>query len=114
MRRPYHHLDLEIAVHHQLLQPRVLRLQLLQPAHLIGRQGAELLAPVVDRLLANLVSLRDNTGWLPIVRPEIAIRFLSGLTPQDRHHLFVRKTGLPHDNHLSRWSRPKQELVRKT
>src|SRR5690606_19536079 len=92
----------EITVHHQLLQPRVLRFQLLQPAHLIGRQGAELLAPVVDRLLANLVSLRNNAGWLPI-------RF-----SQDRHHLFVRTTGLPHDNHLSRWSLPKQELVRKT
>jgi hypothetical protein len=79
-----HHLDLEVALGNELLQPRVLRLELLQAAHVIRLQRPEALAPRVKRLLADAVLLGD--GCL-----RITIRF-----PQDRHHLLVRKSALAH------------------
>ncbi len=57
--------------------------------HIRSETGLESLAPGepsidVDRLLADLVPLRDNCRRL-------AIRF-----PQDRHHLFVSNSRLAH------------------
>src|SRR5205823_9811994 len=48
-----HHLDLEIALGHQLLQPGVLRLELPQAPDVARLQAPETLAPSVDRLLAD-------------------------------------------------------------
>ena len=44
-----HHLDLEVTLGHQLLQPRILCLELLQPPHVVRLQSAEPLAPDVGR-----------------------------------------------------------------
>ncbi len=47
------HLDLKIALGNQLLQPRILRLKLPQPPHIIWLKTAKAFAPGVDRLLAD-------------------------------------------------------------
>jgi hypothetical protein len=79
-----HHLNLEVTLGDQLLQPRILCLELLQPAHIIRLHGAETLAPRVDRLLGNAVLLGDARLGVPI-------RFA-----QDRNHLLVREPRLAH------------------
>jgi hypothetical protein len=88
-----HHFDFEIALGDKLLQPGILLLQLLQAAHIVAGRGAKLLAPRIDRLLADLMTLGDNGGFVAIVRREISApqRFLIRLTSQDRHHLLVGK-----------------------
>jgi len=48
-----HHLDLEVALGDELLQPRVLRLEALPATHVVGLQRAEPPPPDVDRLLGN-------------------------------------------------------------
>jgi hypothetical protein len=44
-----HHLDLQIALGHQLLQPRILCLELLQAANIVGLERPKPLAPRIDR-----------------------------------------------------------------
>src|SRR5271166_2861215 len=46
-----HHLDLKVALRHQLLQTRILRLKVTQPPRFLRAQRSELLAPDVDRLM---------------------------------------------------------------
>jgi len=110
----FHYLDLEVALDHQLLQSGIFRLELLQAAHLVGRQGAKPFAPIVNRLLADLVALGHHAGRLAIVRRELAApqQFLPRLTPKDRHHLLVGEPRLAHLNPLPRRSVLKQLLVR--
>src|SRR5512139_746001 len=79
-----HHLDLEVTLGHQLLQPRILDLKLLQAAHVVRLKPAETLAPDVDRLLAGPVPLGNR-------RYRFAIRLA-----EDRHHLVFRKTRFAH------------------
>ena len=52
-----HHLDFEIALGHQLLQPRILRFELPQALDVVRLKTSETLAPSVDRLLADAVPL---------------------------------------------------------
>ena len=73
-----HHLNLEIALRHQLLQPPILHLELPQALDIARLQTTEALAPSVDRLLANAVPLGHR-------RHRIAIRL-----SDDRHHLLFR------------------------
>ena len=89
----FHHFDFEITLGDQLLQTRILLLELLKPAHVVDAGGAEFLAPGINRLLADLVPLGDHSGLLAIVRREFAAprRFLIRLTPQDRDHLLIGK-----------------------
>src|SRR4029077_2245680 len=47
----FHHLELKIPLGHELLQPGVLMLQLLQAPYIIRLKHTEALAPSVDRLL---------------------------------------------------------------
>src|SRR6266487_3432932 len=79
-----HHLDLEITLGHQLLQPRVLRLELPQAPDIGRLQAAETLAPSVDRLLADPVPLGHR-------RNLIAIRLAD-----DRDHLLFRESTFAH------------------
>jgi len=79
-----HHLDLEIALRHQLLQPRVRMLELLQPPHVAGLERAEPLLPDIQRLPAGLVPLRDR-------RNPVAIRLAD-----DRDHPLFREPRLAH------------------
>lgn len=85
----FHHFDLEITLGDQLLQPRILLLELLEPAQVVDAGGAEFLAPGINSLLADLVPLGDDSGLFTIVRRKIAVaqRFLIRLTPQERDHL---------------------------
>jgi hypothetical protein len=75
---------LEIALRHELLQPRILRLELPQALDIVRLQSTETLAPSIDRLLADAVPLGHRCH-------RIAIRL-----PDDRHHLLFRKTSFPH------------------
>jgi hypothetical protein len=68
----------------QLLQPRILGLELLQAPDVVRSKAAETLAPGVDRLLANTVPLGDH-------RHLIAIRLAD-----DRNHLLFRETRFAH------------------
>src|SRR6476659_1861341 len=79
-----HHLNLDIALRHQLLQPPILRLELPQALDIARLQTTEALAPGVDRLLADAVPLGHR-------RHRIAIHL-----PDDRHHLLFRKSSFPH------------------
>ena len=63
-------LDLEVAGGHQLLHPRVLLLERLQAANLVGVEGAEPILPDVDHLCRVLVPLRDGLDRLPIALPD--------------------------------------------
>jgi hypothetical protein len=56
-RNLFHHVDLEVALGHQLLELGVLLLELPKPLHVDRLQLAESLAPGVDRLLADAVLL---------------------------------------------------------
>jgi hypothetical protein len=55
-----HDLDLRVALGNQLLQPRILGLQLLQAPHVVGLKRPKPLPPSVDRLLGDAVPLGDN------------------------------------------------------
>jgi hypothetical protein len=79
----FHHLDLEIALRHELLQPRILRLELPQALDVVRLQSTETLAPSADRLLADAVPLGHRCR-------RIVIRL-----PDDRDHLLFRKTSFP-------------------
>jgi len=79
-----HHLDLEIALRDQLLQPRVLLFELLQAANVVRLKAAKPLLPGVHRLLADPVAPRHR-------RHRIAIRL-----PDDRDHLFFREPRFAH------------------
>src|SRR5205823_1675926 len=77
-----HHLDLEITLGHQLLEPGVLRLELPQAPDVARLQAPETLAPSVDRLLADPVPLGHR-------RNRIAVRLAD-----DRDHLLFREPDL--------------------
>src|SRR6516225_508539 len=79
-----HHLDLEITLGHQLLQPCVLRLEVPQAPDVGRLQATETLAPSVDRLLADPVPLRHR-------RNLVAIRLAD-----DRNHLLFREPTFAH------------------
>lgn len=83
-RNLFHHLDLQVAFRNKLFQSAVLGLELAQTPHILRPQRAEPLAPRVDRLLANPVSL----GHL---RDRVPIRLAD-----NPHHLLVREPRLPH------------------
>jgi hypothetical protein len=65
-----HHLDLEIPLGHQLLQPRILGLELLQAPDVARPKAAETLPPSVDRLLADTVPLGDGR-YRVAIRPRM-------------------------------------------
>src|SRR5205807_10449893 len=77
-------LDLEITLDNQLLQPRILGLELLQAPDVARLKAAETLAPGVDRLLADAVPLGHR-------RNLITIRLAD-----DRDHLHFRETRFAH------------------
>jgi hypothetical protein len=77
-----HHLDLEVALGHQFLQPRVLLLEPLRAPHVVGLERAEPFLPDIRRLLADLVPLRRR-------RHPVAIRLAD-----DRDHLLFREPRL--------------------
>jgi len=77
-------LDLEITLDNQLLQPRILGLELLQAPDVARLKAAETLAPGVDRLLADAVPLGHR-------RNLITIRLAD-----DRDHLLFRETRFAH------------------
>src|SRR4029079_8807751 len=78
------HLNLEIALRHELLQSRILRLELPQALDVVRLQSTETLAPSIDRLLADAVprGLRCHRIAIPL--------------PDDRDHLLFRKTSFSH------------------
>jgi hypothetical protein len=78
------HFNLEVALGHEFLQARVLLLELLQPANVVGLERPEPLLPRVHRLAATLVPLRDR-------RNPVTIRF-----PEHRDHLLFREPRLAH------------------
>src|SRR5262245_21399663 len=84
VRRPSLRADLEITLGNQLLQPRILGLQLLQAPDLLRLKPTETLTPRVNRLLADSVPLGDH-------RDRVAIRLAD-----HRHHLLFRETRLAH------------------
>jgi hypothetical protein len=84
-----HDLDLEITLGNQLLQPRILGLELLQAPDLVRLKATETLAPCVDRLVADPVPLAHHRPWL-------AIRLAD-----DRDHLLFRETRFAHFAHCS-------------
>jgi hypothetical protein len=86
LQRPPHHLDLEVALGHQLLELGVLLLEMTQPLHVDRLELAEALAPQIDRLI------RD-----PVLLGHFDHRRGVGLT-QDPDHLLFRKSGLLHDS----------------
>jgi hypothetical protein len=79
-----HHFDLEVALRHQLLQPRVLLFELLQPPHVVRLERPKSLLPRVDRLLAHPMAL----GYR---RHRVAIRL-----PQHHNDLLFREPRLLH------------------
>jgi hypothetical protein len=79
-----HHLDLKVALSHELLQPRVLEFQLSEALDVVRLHFAEALAPRLDRLFGYPVLLGDRAN-----------RVRAGLT-KDRHDLLVRKSALAH------------------
>src|SRR6185369_1649889 len=79
-----HHLNLKIALRHELLQSRILRLELPQALNVVRLQSTETLAPSIDRLLADAVPLGDGCHRIAIPLPD------------DRDHLLFRKTCFPH------------------
>jgi hypothetical protein len=79
-----HHLDLEVALGHQLLQPSVFLLELLQPPNVVGLERPEPLLPRVHRLVVHLVPPGDHRN--PVAIP----------LAEDRHHLLFREPRLAH------------------
>src|SRR5262249_53535411 len=79
-----HHLDLEVALRHQLLQLQILLLELAQPPHIRRLELPEALAPAIDRLVADAVALRHLRHWAPI------------RLAQDLHHLLFAEPTLLH------------------
>src|SRR6185312_10667609 len=79
-----HDLDLEVPLRQQLLQLAILGGERLQLLHFRRLQLPEVLAPDVDRLLAD-----------PVLLGDLGHRRTVGLT-QDRHHLLVGKSALSH------------------
>jgi hypothetical protein len=74
--------DLKVTLCHQLLQPRVLRVQLAQATHVLRLQLAEPLRRSADRLLADPVALRHfQTGArsasrvIPTIFSSVALNF---------------------------------------
>src|SRR6185436_16334388 len=72
------------ALRHELLQSRILRLELPQALDVVRLQSTETLAPSIDRLLADAVPLGDGCHRIAIPLPD------------DRDHLLFRKTCFPH------------------
>ena len=81
--------DLQITLAKNALELRVLRFQSAKPLDVDRLERAEMTTSVVDRLLADLVLLRDFDDR----------RFIS--LPQDRDHLFFGETDLLHGTPLS-------------
>ena len=79
-----HHLDLKIPLRNQLLELRVLLLELTQPLHIDCFQLAKALAPGVDRDIADTVLL-GHLRYRRLVR-----------LAQDLAHLLFAKPALPH------------------
>jgi hypothetical protein len=78
------HRDVQIALGQQLLQLRVLGFECLQTLDIAGGEFTEMLASGVNRLFAELVLLGS-----------FGHRRAVGLA-QDRHHLFLAESTLPH------------------
>src|SRR5690606_7842791 len=91
-----HHVDLEIPLGDHLLQARVLRLELPQPTNIGDIELPVALAPAVDRLLADPMTLRDLWHRLRI-----------GLA-QDPDHLVLGETALLHGS--SRLQEPSSRI----
>src|SRR5471032_175429 len=78
------HVNGELALGQELLQPGVLAFERTQTLDVLRREFAEVLAPGVDRLLADLVLLGSLGDRRPVC------------LAQRRNHLFFRESTLPH------------------
>src|SRR5690606_8759112 len=76
--------DLQIPLRNELLQLRVLLLEMSEPFYVRGLELAEPLTPLVDRLVADPVLLGHFGDWCRV-----------GL-PQDLYHLLFGESGLLH------------------
>jgi hypothetical protein len=80
------HLDLEIPLRDQGLEPGILPLQAFQPLGLVFGEPAVLLAPAVERLAGHAVALHER-----------AHREATGFVlPEEPHDLLLVKPALPH------------------
>jgi len=77
--------DVELRLGQELLELRVLVLELAQPAHVAGLHTSELGLPLVKRVLADAVASTDLFGSRAAV-----------MLGNDRHDLLVGKPGLAH------------------